>query len=131
MESKRIFLQAMKEYEEKAKPEYKSHLRLKEIWPKFANTSAKPGGALKLEGKTTWVDVLTQVTEAENAYLSRAKTKNVAGNVTKYLRKFSGSAKDFQSWLDVLPQGDYSSIICGGFKMIFVVRHSILRLQPA
>lgn len=122
---KGTFLKAMNEYEENAEPENKSHVKIKNIWSKFADTSTNPGGTLKLEGKTTWADVLTQINEAENAYKNRAKKKTVADFVTRCFRKFSGNAKYFQSWLDVLPQGDYSSIICGGFKMIFVVRDSI------
>lgn len=121
----------MNEYEATAEPENKSHIKFKVIGSKFTNSSTKPRSHLKLEGKTTWADVMAHLIEAENAYKNRAKKKTVAGFVTLCFRKFSGNAKFFGSWLDVLPQGDYSSVICGGFKMIFVVRDSIHRLQPA
>ena len=100
-EEKDEFIKAMARYEEMAKSDKRT--------------------GLKLVGKHTWQEVMEEVEKAQAVYESKSQGNHVLKIVRRCFRRFSKSSRSFKSWLEVLPEGDYSSIICGGFKMIFIV----------
>ena len=91
----------MKKYERHEKPKKKSNL--------------------KLQANHTWKEAIAYAENAKRAYQARAEGSNTWKSIRRCFWKFSRNANAFESWLDVLPEGDYSSVLCGGFKMIFIV----------
>ena len=88
-----------------------------------ARPTRKTPSSFDVRGKHTWDEVLREVDNAKEVYELKAK-----GNKGMHIRvgRAIGAHSDVVSpWLELLPNGDYSSIICGGLKFVFgVCRHS-------
>lgn len=72
-----------------------------------------------IRGAHTWDEVLKTVDSAKEVYESKAKGKK--GIHIRAARGLSQNANDISPWLELLPDGDYSSVICGGLKLVFGV----------
>lgn len=64
-----------------------------------------------------WAEVLDVVESAKEAYEKKAKGKS--GIAIKAGRYVSNKADVISPWLELLPNGDYSTVICGGLKFVF------------
>ncbi len=67
----------------------------------------------------TWEDVLQQVEDSRTAWENKAKGKG--GFIRQEARNFGHHARMASHWLNMLPAGDYGSIVCGGLKLLFGV----------
>lgn len=77
-----------------------------------------PGVAgFNIRGSHSWNDVLTVAGQATDHYQSKAK--GFRGLLPKLGRKLGDTQPAIDGYLDMLPQGDYSSIVCGAVKLIF------------
>ena len=74
-----------------------------------------------------WLEVLELIKRAEHRYKNE-KVTGVFGRFRKCLRKLGKNGAIFESWLRILPDGDYGSIISGSFHVILQV--SCPRLLP-
>ena len=68
----------------------------------------------------TWPEVLELIKQAEHRY-KYEKVTGVFGQFRKCLRKLGDNGAMFDSWLHILPDGDYGSIISGSFHVILQV----------
>jgi len=67
----------------------------------------------------TWEDVLAEVERAEVVY---SDASGAWGKIQKGLRKFGSNARAFEAWASLLPsESEYTSVLCGGLKLIFGV----------
>lgn len=75
----------------------------------FQASQPKPSGY-----KVHWSDVMKELQNAQNYY----KNRHGVGPVGKALSKFGRYTESLKGWLDLLPAGDYGSIICGTYANI-------------
>ena len=73
-----------------------------------------------IRDKHTWEEVMRTAIEAEQVYQEKAKGKS--GLVRRAWRNIGDSQSVINPWLELLPNGEYSSIICSGLKLVFTVR---------
>ncbi|KAI9660708.1 MAG: hypothetical protein M1821_010060 [Bathelium mastoideum] len=69
------------------------------------------------ETHATWEDVLNEADHAREAWENKAK--KAGGVFRRQLRSSGDYARLANPWIDLLPDGDYGSILCGGLKLIF------------
>lgn len=85
-----------------------------------------PQAEFEISGCQKWSDVEQTMRDAKVEYEKRHKGKTVAA-IDNFLQTIGNSGKTFQAWMDLLPNGDYSSVICGSFKLVlnvsFAFRH--------
>jgi hypothetical protein len=71
--------------------------------------------------RQTWVDVQQTMNEAQERY-----KKNREGEVASGFQTFCNTVGQhggtFQAWLNLLPDGEYTSLLCGAFKLVIHVR---------
>ncbi|TEY30287.1 hypothetical protein BOTCAL_0885g00010 [Botryotinia calthae] len=72
---------------------------------------------LAFNSTSTWRDVQEEAGEAFKKYKSEGKSWRHPFQTTG--RAFSNVACRFEFLLELLPSGDYTSIICGGLKLVF------------
>ncbi|CAG8949095.1 hypothetical protein HYFRA_00002224 [Hymenoscyphus fraxineus] len=82
-----------------------------------ANSLPKNLKGFDIRGAHDWDEVLETVDSAKAAYGDKAKGKK--GIHIRAGRGISNRANNLSPWLELLPDGDYSSIICGGLKLVF------------
>ena len=76
-------------------------------------------GMLDIQALHSWDDVMSEVRNAMEKHAQKTKGAfGVAECVGRALRK---QASGINSWLELFPCGDYSSIVCGGLKLVFGV----------
>ncbi|KAK3319533.1 hypothetical protein B0T19DRAFT_487870 [Cercophora scortea] len=75
----------------------------------------------------SWSEVMEQVASAKEAYDQKSQGKH--GVVVKFGRYFSDHANSIDPWLELIPDTDYSSVVCGGLKFVFAAaaEHSKVR----
>ena len=73
--------------------------------------------AVDLHGNHTWAQVLDTMKKAETAYLN--SSENRLRKVGKFVTAESASVLPY---LELIPNGFYTSVICGGLKIVFGVR---------
>ena len=92
----------MAQYEQKTKP--KSHIDIRTC---------------------TW----TGVQEAIRVATLEEGSDDESNIAKRSCSKMARNIPDFETWLSLLPDGDYGAVVCGIFKMVVVVRkHPLLRL---
>ena len=77
-------------------------------------------GKFNIRGVHTWEEVMEKASQAEEVYQDKAKGKK--GIFRRSWRKVGDAGPAINPWLELLPDGDYSSILCGGLKLVFGVR---------
>ena len=80
------------------------------------------GIAPLVSAHTSWDDVLEEVENAKLAW--ERKAQGGKGLLTRFHRSHGTKAALIPPWLELLPQSDYSSVVCGGLKLILGVRDS-------
>lgn len=73
-----------------------------------------------IRGRHSWVEVMSQLDLAKQSYEDKAKGRQ--GVVRRAGRWFSDNVDTIDPWVRLIPETDYSSVICGGLKFIFAVR---------
>ena len=74
----------------------------------------------------TWEDVLAEVNAASERYND---VSGFWGKIRKGFRSFGANNQVFDAWAGLLPtQSNYLSVLCGGLKLIFSVRSSLILL---
>lgn len=71
----------------------------------------------------TWDEVEQAVKQASLQYEDK---KGPLACVTKFFDKVGVHGKTFNAWLSLLPDGEYSSIVCGAFKLVINVCSTVL-----
>jgi hypothetical protein len=67
----------------------------------------------------TWDEVIAEAKIAEIAYTKRGSRETHFGRVRGYLRILQRNTARLDGWIDLVPsQSTYTSVICGGFKMV-------------
>jgi hypothetical protein len=72
--------------------------------------------ALDLRGKHSWDDVLRAAKDAEAAYLEAG-----GKGLRKAGRFITAKSEAMLSYLQLIPNGFYTSILCGGLKLVFEI----------
>lgn len=62
-----------------------------------------------------WSEVIDMAQQAQGLYNNRAK--GVPGSATRLFRFLGKNAPAIEPWIELLPNGDYSSLICGALKI--------------
>jgi len=83
----------------------------------------------KSEGRTVtadlrcckWDQVMQEVHQTADGWAVASKKSS---KVATHLDKIRQNAAAFESWLDLLPAGDYGSSICGVFRLVLGVSPS-------
>ena len=84
----------------------------------------RPTGALPISfSGTKWEDVQQDIGNLA------ADMRDTKGRGTRFIYKFGTHATAFENWFDVLPAGDYGSLIKGAFGL--VVKASALETPQA
>ena len=73
--------------------------------------------AVNLHGRHTWSEVLETMKEAETAYLNSSENR-----LRKMAQWVTVESASVLPYLELIPNGFYTSIICGGLKIVFGVR---------
>ena len=97
--------------------------RFKQAVEKYQSSTAgsKYYTRLDLNQLHTWEEVLESVNDASERYND---VTGYWGKIRKAFRRFGKNNQVFQAWAELLPsQSQYFSILCGGLKLIFGVRH--------
>lgn len=87
------------------------------------SSAAKVTQKFSIQGKNTWVEVQTEAEEAWRAYdakRSRNWFRSAAGSI-------GNKAPALQSWLEVVPNSEYTSTACGALKIMFAVSPADLK----
>jgi hypothetical protein len=72
--------------------------------------------ALDLRGKHSWDDVLRVAKDAEAVYLQAG-----GKGLRKAGRFITAKSEAMLSYLQLVPNGIYTSILCGGLKLVFEI----------
>ena len=59
--------------------------------------------------------------DAEKDYTKRHKDRSMMRGIVQFFSNVGESGGLFQAWLSLLPTGEYSSVICGAFKLVIKV----------
>ncbi|ROW06831.1 hypothetical protein VMCG_04093 [Cytospora schulzeri] len=73
--------------------------------------------SFNIHGAHSWAEVLDQVDLAKERYDRKAKGKR--GMPRRAVRYISDHSEIIDPWLNLLPETDYSSVVCGGLKFVF------------
>lgn len=74
---------------------------------------------LDIRGRHSWAEVMGQLDLAKQSYEDKAKGRH--GILRKGARWFSNNVETVDPWVRLIPESDYSSVICGGLKFVFAV----------
>jgi hypothetical protein len=74
-----------------------------------------------LKRKQTWADVQQTMNEAQERY-KKKREGDVASGFQTFCTTVGQHGGTFQAWLNLLPDGEYSSLLCGAFKLVIHVR---------
>lgn len=78
----------------------------------------KKGMRIDLDATHNWEGVEAMLREAAALYENK---KGVVPPVEHFFKRIGNCGTAVQAWMSLLPDGDYSSFICGGFKLIISV----------
>lgn len=79
-----------------------------------------------IRGRHSWAEVIGQLDLAKQSYEDKAKGRH--GVLRKGARWFSDHVETFDPWARLIPDTDYSSVICGGLKFVFAVSANSLAI---
>lgn len=96
-----IFLAALEKFENDLPEKYKTKFNIK--------------------GKHTWSEVIAEAQIAEMKYKRKGSGEGPFSRVRGSFRKLQGSAGALSTWLEIVPQSTYGSVITGSFKVIIRV----------
>lgn len=68
-----------------------------------------------------WAQVEATMKDAELEYKQRHKDKPIMKGIAEFFGNVGDSGGLFQAWLSLLPTGEYSSVVCGAFKLVIKV----------
>jgi hypothetical protein len=68
-----------------------------------------------------WKQVENIMRDAEKNYAERHKDKPMMRGIVQFFDNVGDSGAIFEAWLSLLPTGEYSSVICGAFKLVIKV----------
>ena len=74
----------------------------------------------EVSGVQKWADVVQTMEDARGEYEKRHEGKRMTA-IDNFLNRIGTSGPVFQAWLDILPNGDYGSVICGAFGLVIKV----------
>lgn len=86
------------------------------IWEQPSRTLLK---GFDIRGRHCWAEVMGQLDLAKQSYEDKAKGRH--GVLRKGARWFSNHVETVEPWVRLIPETDYSSVICGGLKFVFAV----------
>lgn len=72
-----------------------------------------------IRDKHSWDEVIRVAKDAEQKYNSKAKGLKGIGHKT--IRVVGDHTADTSPWLELLPSGEYTSVLCGSLKLVFAV----------
>lgn len=75
-----------------------------------------------IRDRHSWDEVIQEAKDAEQKYNSKAKGLGGIGH--KAVRFVGDHAADTSPWLSLLPNGEYTSVLCGGLKLVFAVYYT-------
>lgn len=81
-----------------------------------------------IRGQHSWAEVMGQLDLAKQSHEDKAKGRQ--GVLRKGARWFSNHVETIDPWVRLIPETDYSSVICGGLKFVFAVSHRSLSNFP-
>ena len=67
-----------------------------------------------------WDEVFVAAQQAQNEYVTKSM------GVGNAVAELGDQALALEPWLDLLPSGEYTSILCGGLKLIFKVQTDLV-----
>lgn len=95
--------------------------KFKEIMEEFArHHSSSASSSVNIRDQHSWAGVMAQLTLAKEKHENQAKGKK--GAIRKAGRWISDHAEIVDPYIKLVPDTDYSSVICGGLKFVFGVR---------
>jgi hypothetical protein len=108
-EEEQKFIQQLRDYEENAKPKYRTGINVDEVH--------------------TLADVWRMLDTAVDEY-EKGKAAGAWGRVRQAFRGLGTNGEAVQQWLGLLPSGsNYMSVVCGGVKLIIKAGSAIIQHQ--
>lgn len=83
--------------------------------------------SFNIDGKHTWQEVLDEAERAAQAY--EKKRPSWRYPLRKISHAIGGPSEATKAWLELLPQGEYTSVICGALKLVFGVSDAPTHFQ--
>lgn len=77
----------------------------------------------------TWADVETTMVEAVKDY-ERTHEGKILSSLQGLCHNVSNHGTTFSAWLELLPDGDYTSVLCGAFKLVIGVSQLLRSRDP-
>jgi hypothetical protein len=71
--------------------------------------------------QATWEDVMKELECARMKWENKAQVKGWKGFARRTSRESGEKVKMMTPWLNLVPNGDYGGIACGGLKLLFGV----------
>jgi len=78
-----------------------------------------------LNRRQTWADVQQTMNEAQEKY-KKNREGGVGGGFQTFCITVGQHGGTFQAWLNLLPDGEYSSLLCGAFKLVIHVSQNLM-----
>lgn len=98
---------------------------------KLTRTQANKGH--KVEKDTTkepqtWADVVQAMKDARARYEEKKNSGRMSA-VNGFFESLGNNGEIFQAWLGLLPNGDYTSVICGAFRLVINATFKISEMR--
>lgn len=91
-------------------------MRMTEFLSRSGDKEAKSA----FEDRSTWVDIQKEAAEAVEKYNSEGSSRRKP--FEKVTMAFNNVACRLEFLIELLPDGDYTGILCGGLRLVFNVR---------
>ena len=93
--------------------------KLKSALTSFQNTvGAKLKISVDIHQFQTWEEVEKIIEEVKRQYEGKS---GAMGATRRFFDRIGKNGGSFTAWLGLLPDGEYSSVVCGAFKLIIKV----------
>ena len=102
----------------------KAKAKLRAAMAKFQTTvTTKTNLSIDTTRYQAWDEVERLMEEVSRKYQEKRGSR--LGCVGRFFDKVGNSGGTFNAWLSLLPNGDYSSVVCGAFKLVISVSWSV------
>ncbi|KAF8849599.1 hypothetical protein BDZ45DRAFT_732131 [Acephala macrosclerotiorum] len=91
---------------------------LLKVMNEFQNAARGSGVKVDFNKYQDWVQVEATMRETESQYKQKHKDRPIIRGFEQFFSNVGDSGGLFQAWLSLLPTGEYSSIVCGAFKLV-------------
>jgi hypothetical protein len=93
---------------------------------KFLSESGDNETRNAFQARSTWDDIVSEAAEAVESFNREGQGHMWKRPFEKATLNFANVASRLEFLLELLPNGEYTSILCGGLRLVFNVSRSFL-----